>query len=147
MSQIVYQEWEKIRDWLSTGTADKEKMTITDAYEKMMELWNPRRFSDAISCFNQRMRGSLLDQKQNESFSRNLRQFWDLVEVECQENPEVMFNLYKMLKKVRDWDDETLCRRLRINGKAIEDIKNNRNPRSKSVGLKMLYELFPQMAV
>jgi hypothetical protein len=34
-----------------------------------------------------------------------------------------------------------------ISQKAIEDIKNRRKPRSEAVGLKMLYELFPQMAV
>jgi len=33
---------------------------------------------------------------------------------------------------------------LRISEKAIEDIKRRRRPRSKKVGLKMLYELFPK---
>jgi hypothetical protein len=52
-----------------------------------------------------------------------------------------------MLKKTRNWDDETLHKELRISEKAIESIKKRRRPRSKKAGLKMLYELFPQMAV
>ena len=52
-----------------------------------------------------------------------------------------------MLKKVRDWDDERLCRKLRISDKAIEAIKNRHKPGPEAVGLKMLYELFPQVAV
>jgi hypothetical protein len=89
----------------------------------------------------------LLNQKEIESFNRNLAKFWELVEVELKENAEVLFNLYEMLKKARNWDDETLCKELRISEKAVEDIKRRRRPRSKTVGLKMLYELFPQMAV
>jgi len=52
-----------------------------------------------------------------------------------------------MLKKDRNWDDEALCKKLRINGRAIEDIKNRHKPRAEGVGLKMLYELFRHMAV
>jgi len=67
--------------------------------------------------------------------------------VECEENPEVVFTLYEMLRKAKNWDDETLRKELRISKKVIEDIKNRHKPRSEAVGLKMLYELFPQMAV
>ncbi len=70
-----------------------------------------------------------------------------MIEAECEENPEVMFSLYEMLKKARNWDDETLCNKLRISKKSIQDLKNRHKPRSEGVGLKMLYELFPQMAV
>jgi len=52
-----------------------------------------------------------------------------------------------MLKKVRNWNDRTLCRELRIRGEVLEDIKNGRKPDSESMGPGMLYELFPQMAV
>jgi hypothetical protein len=52
-----------------------------------------------------------------------------------------------MLKKVRNWDDETLRKELRISEKAVEDIKRRRRPNSQGVGLKMLYGLFSQMAV
>jgi hypothetical protein len=79
--------------------------------------------------------------------NKNLSKFWELVEVECEENAEVMFNLYEMLKKVRNWDDKTLCKELRISEKAIEEIKSRHKPRSEGLGLRMLYELFPQMAV
>lgn len=41
----------------------------------------------------------------------------------------------------------TLCRELEISRKTVEDIKDRRKPKSEGVGLKMLYELFPQMAV
>jgi hypothetical protein len=51
------------------------------------------------------------------------------------------------LKKAKKWDDEALCKKLRINRRAIEDINNRHKARSEGVGLKMLYELFPQMAV
>ena len=36
---------------------------------------------------------------------------------------------------------------LRISANALEDIKSLRLPISDVVGVKMLYELFPQMAV
>jgi len=52
-----------------------------------------------------------------------------------------------LLKKARNWDDETLCKELRISANALEDIKSLRLPISDGVGLRMLYELFPQMAV
>jgi hypothetical protein len=89
----------------------------------------------------------LLLEKESYRFNKNLSKFWELIEVECEENPEVMFSLFKMLKKVRNWNDKTLCKKLRISQKAIEDIKSRQKPRSEGVGLKMLYELFPQMAV
>jgi hypothetical protein len=120
---------------------------MTTHYEEIMELWKARKFSDAISYFSHWMSEGLLGQKEIENFNLNLSKFWELVEVECEENAEVMFSLYEMLKNVRNWDDETLCRELRISEKAIEDIKNRHKPRSEAVGLKMLYELFPQMAV
>ena len=106
-----------------------------------------RKFFDAISYFSQWISGGLLNQKEIESFNQNLAKFWELVEVELEENAEVLFNLYEMLKKTRNWDDGTLHKELRISEKAIEDIKRRRRPTSKKVGLKMLYELFPQMAV
>ena len=105
------------------------------------------KFFDAISYFSQWISGGLLNQKEIESFNRNLAKFWELVEVELEENAEVLFNLYEMLKKARNWDDETLRKELKISNKSVEDIKRHRRPRSKKVGLKMLYELFPQMAV
>jgi hypothetical protein len=92
------------------------------------------------------MEGSV-SEEESKSFNKNLSKFWELVEVECEENAEVMFSLYEMLKKAKNWDDETLCKELKISGKAIEAIKNRHRPMSKTVGLKMLYELFPQMAV
>ena len=120
---------------------------MTAHYEEIMELWKAGKFFDAISCFGQWIPGGLLSQKEIENLNKNLLKFWELVEVECEENAEVMFNLYEMLKKARNWDDETLRKELRISEKAVEDIKRRRRPRSKTVGLKMLYELFPQMAV
>jgi len=67
--------------------------------------------------------------------------------VQCEENIEVMFNLYEMLKRARNWDDKTLFKKLKISEEAIEDIKAHPRPRSETVALRMLYELFPQMAV
>jgi hypothetical protein len=97
--------------------------------------------------FGQCLLKGLLLQEEIENLSRNLSEFWELVEKECEENAEVVFNLYEMLKKARNWDDKTLQKKLRISGKAIEDIKSRHKPRSEAVGLKMLYELLPQMAV
>jgi hypothetical protein len=120
---------------------------MTIYYEKIMELWKVGKFFDGISYFGQWMPKGLLTQEEIGNLNKNLLKFWELVEVECQKNPEIMFNLYEMLKKARNWDDEMLCKELRISEEAIEDIKNRRKPRSGAVGLKMLYELFPQMAV
>ena len=120
---------------------------MTFYYEEIMGLWKKGKFSEAISYFSQLISESLLNEGEIENLNKNLSTFWELVEVECEENAEVMFNLYKMLKKARKWDDETLCKKLTISKKAIEEIKSHHNPRSEGLGLKMLYELFPQMAV
>jgi hypothetical protein len=120
---------------------------MTAHYEEIMELWKAGKFFEAISYFCESMAEGLLNEEETESFNKNLLEFWELVESECEENPEVMFNLYEMLKRARNWDDETLCKELRISDEAIEDIKKRHKPRSAAVCLKMLYELFPQMAV
>ncbi len=120
---------------------------MTAYYEEIMELWKAGKFFDAISFFRKWMSKGLLGQEQIEGFNMCLAEFWELVEVESEENPEVMFGLYEMLKEGRNWDDQTLCTKLKISEKAIEDIKNRRKPRSEGVGLKLLYQLFPQMAV
>ena len=117
------------------------------SYEEIMDLWKAGKFFGAIECFGQRMRDRSLSQGEIESFNKNLSKFWELVEVECEKNAEVIFNLYEILKKTRNWDDETLCKKLKITDKTIEDIKSRHKPGSEAVGLKMLYELFPQMAV
>jgi hypothetical protein len=120
---------------------------MTPYYEKIMELWEAGKFFDGISYFGQWLPGGLLSQNEIENLNKNLAKFWELIEVECEENAEVMFNLYEMLKKARNWDGETLCKKLKISTQVIEDIKNRHKPRSEAVGLKMLYELFPQMAL
>lgn len=88
-------------------------------YEEIIELWNARKFSDAISYFSQWVSKGFLVQEEIENFNQNLATFWELVEVECEENPEVMFSLYEMLKKARNWDDQALCKNLKISWKAI----------------------------
>ncbi len=120
---------------------------MTAYYEEIMELWKAGKFVEAIRFFSQWMSKGLVTEKETESFNKNLSKFWEFIEVECEENGEVMFSLYEMLKKARNWDDEVLRKKLRINKRAIEDIKLRHKPRSEGVGLKMLYELFPQMAV
>lgn len=120
---------------------------MTGRFEEIMELWTAGKFFDAIKCFRQLSQEDPLRQEEIGSFKQNLATFWKLVEVECQENVEVIFNLWEMVKRVRNWNDETLCKVLRISERDIEDIKNRHKPSSESVGLKMLYELFPQMAV
>ena len=71
----------------------------------------------------------------------------ELIEAEYEENPAVIFNLYETVKKTRNWDDETLCRELRIGERDLEEIKVGHKPKVEGTGLRMLYELFPQMAV
>ncbi len=114
---------------------------------EVMELWRAGKFSDAISHFSDWLSKGLLSEEETENFKKDLSRFWKLIEVECVENPVVMYNLYQMLRKKRKWDDKTLCKKLRINGKAIEEIKRGNRPSSTAVGFRMLYELFPQMAV
>ena len=120
---------------------------MTAHYEEIVELWKAGMFFDAIKYFSRWMTEGLVSENEIEGFNRNLAKFWELVKVESEKNPEVTFSLYEMLKKARDWDDEKLQKKLKISGKAIEDIKNHHKPRSEGAGLKMLYELFPQMAV
>ncbi len=120
---------------------------MTVYYEEIMELWKAEKFFEAISYFSQWLSKGLLSDKEIESFGKNLSEFWELIELECEESAEVMFSLYEMLKEERNWDDETLCKELEISGEAIEEIRSRHKPRSEGLGLKMLYELFPQMAV
>jgi hypothetical protein len=67
-----------------------------------MELLKARKFSDAIGHFSQWMSTVSIGQEEIESFNNNLATFWGLVEVECEKNAELIFNLYGMLKKVRN---------------------------------------------
>jgi hypothetical protein len=120
---------------------------MTAHYEEIMELWKEEKFFDAIKYFSRWMPEGLVPEDESKSFNKNLSKFWELVEVECEQNGEILFSLYEMLKKARNWDDETLCKKLKISEKTLKDIKNRHKPRSEGVGLKMLYELFPQMAV
>ncbi len=120
---------------------------MTAYYEEIMELWKTGKFFDAIKYFSCWMSEGFVSEKETENFNQNLAKFWELVEAESEENAEVMFSLYEMVKKARNWEDGILCEKLKVSSKAIEDIKNHQRPRSKGVGLKMLYELFPQMAV
>ena len=120
---------------------------MTAYYEEIMELWKEGKFFDAISYFSEWLSKGLLIEDESKNFSISLSKFWELVEVECEENAEIMFALYEMLKRARNWDDETLCKELRISEKAIKEIKSRHKPRAEGSGLKMLYELFPQMAV
>lgn len=120
---------------------------MTAYYEEIMELWKAGKFFDAIRYFSRWIPEGLVSEEKRKSFNRELGKFWELVEVECGKNAEVVFTLYEMLKKARNWDDVRLRKELRISKKVIEDIKNRHKPRSEEVGLKMLYELFPQMAV
>ncbi|HUL38572.1 MAG TPA: hypothetical protein VLW47_12895 [Thermodesulfobacteriota bacterium] len=120
---------------------------MTTYYEELMELWKAGKFFDPIRYFSRWMSEGLVSEEEIESFNKNLSKFWEIVEVECEENPEVMFTLYEMLRNARCWDNQTLCRKPKISQKALEDIKNHHKPKSEGLGLKMLYELFPQMAV
>ncbi len=120
---------------------------MTAYYEEIMELWKAGKIFESIRHFSQWLSKGLLSEKETEIFKKDLSRFWKLLEIECEENPAVMFNLYQMLRKERKWDDETLCKELRISRKAIEEIKSGNRPSSTAVGFRMLYELFPQMAV
>ncbi len=115
---------------------------MTAYYQEVMELWKAGKFFDAISRFSDWLSKGLLSEKETEIFKRDLSRFWKLLEIECEENPIVMFNLYQMLIKKRKWNDEILCKKLRISRKAIEEIKSGNRPSSTGVGFRMLYELF-----
>jgi len=120
---------------------------MTAYYEEIMKLWKEGNFFDAISYFDQWISKGFLNEQEVGGFNKNLSKFWEFIEVECEGKAEVMLSLYEMLKKARNWDDETLCKKLEISDEAIEDLKNRHKPRSEGMGLKMLYQLFPQMAV
>lgn len=72
---------------------------MTAHYEEIMELWKVGKFFDAIRYFSRWMLEGLVSEEESKSFSKDLDTFWEFVEVECEENPEVVFTLYEMLKK------------------------------------------------
>jgi hypothetical protein len=111
-----------------------------------MELWKTEEFSDAIRYSCHWMPEGLASEAESKSFNKELVKFWEFIELECQENAEFMFSLYEMLKKAKNGDDEMLCTEPKNSEKVIEDIQHRHKPRSETVGLKMLYELFPRRA-
>jgi len=111
------------------------------------QLWKAGNFFDAIKCFVHFAQESSFTPEKITDLNVDLLKFWMLVKLECETNAEVIFSLYEMLKKERNWDDETLCKELRIAAEDTEDIRNRHKPRSETAGLKILYELFPQMSV
>ena len=76
----------------------------------MRELWKAGNFFEAIKCFGQRIQEGSLSPEEIENFNRNLVEFREFVELRCEENGKVLFGLYEMLKKTRNWDDQTLWR-------------------------------------
>jgi hypothetical protein len=120
---------------------------MTVYYEEIKEFWKAGKFFDGINYLGKWVSKGLLTEEDIGSLSKTLPKFREVIEVECEENIKVMFSLYETVKIARNWDYETLCKELRISKKTVEDIKSHRKPKSKAVGLKMLYELFPQMAV
>lgn len=112
-------------------------------YEEILKLWEVAKYFEAVSCFSEWLSKGLMSESETEGFGKNLSAFWGLIEVECEQNPQVTFNLYEMVKKARNWDDETLCEKLRISQIDIEEIRIGHKPMVEGFGLKMLYELFP----
>ena len=74
---------------------------MTAYYEELMELWKAGKFFDAIKYFSRWMQEGLVTEKEVESFNKPLSKFLEFIEVECEENPEVVFALYEMVKKDR----------------------------------------------
>jgi len=56
------------------------------------------KFFKAMSYFSQWILESSLNEEEIKNWNKNLSKFWELVEVECEENGEVMSNLYEMVK-------------------------------------------------
>ena len=68
---------------------------MTAHYDKIMELWKVGKFSDAIRFFCHWMPEGSVSEEESKSFNKELVKFWELVEVECEENAEVVFTLYE----------------------------------------------------
>ena len=60
----------------------------------------------------------------------------EIIEAEYEENPAVIFNLYEMVKKTRNWDDETLCKERRISEGGLEEMKVGHKPKVEGLGLR-----------
>ncbi len=68
---------------------------MTVYYKEIMELCKEGKLFDAIRFYSWWMSKGLVSEEEGESFEKELAKYWEFIEVECEENPEVMFSLYR----------------------------------------------------
>lgn len=108
-------------------------------YDKLIEYWRAGKVWDACKYFGQWKKEGLISEEEIEKLNKRIPELGELMIQEFQENPNALLGLYETLKKEREWDDEMVCKKLKINKKNIEDIQNLRL-RSKTVAKKILLE-------
>jgi hypothetical protein len=113
---------------------------MLSSYDKIIDLWKAGKMWDAHEYFEKCKKGNLLSQEEIERLDKLIPDWVEIIIEEFLANPKGTYNLYKILRKVNGWDDETLCKELNISKKSLEDIQNFKL-RSGAVIQKLLIRL------
>lgn len=108
-------------------------------YDKLIEYWKAGKGWDAYKYFEQWKKEGSLSEEEIKKLNKIIPEWGELIIEEFKENPNALLDLYETLKKVREWDDKMVCKKLKISKKNIEDIQNLKL-RSKIVVNKILLE-------
>ncbi|MBS3921252.1 MAG: hypothetical protein KG012_20450 [Deltaproteobacteria bacterium] len=110
-------------------------------YEKLLNYWRKGNITDALKYFDKCKEEGLLAQEEIEKLEKIIPDKWEQLEGELEDNPKVIFNFYEALKKSTNWNDNTMCKKLRISMADIMNIQNLKKPRYKKVGTQIVLEL------
>ena len=110
-------------------------------YEKLLEYWKAGNTLKAYTYFEQWREERLLTPKEIETLEKIMPTLGQCLLTESKDNPQVIFELYELLKKKKQWDDKTLSEKLKISMGDIRCIRNQKKPKSKMAGQKIALEL------
>ena len=110
-------------------------------YEKLLEYWKAGNTLKAYTYFEQWTEERLLTPKEIETLEKIIPNFEQCLATESKDNPQVILDLYELLKKKKQWDDKTLSEKLKISMGDIRCIRNQKKPKSKMAGQKIALEL------
>ncbi len=108
---------------------------------KIIELSKAGEILHAQDYLEKCKKDKLLSQEEIKKLDKLVLDWGALIIQECLSDPKVTYSLYNTLRRVTEWDDETLMNQLNISQKSLENIKNFKI-RSSKVIEKMLAGLY-----
>lgn len=110
-------------------------------YNILIDYWKAGKVNEALKYFNEWKKAGLLSQEEVEELKQKLPEVDELLIQAIDEEPEVTYIFYRLLKEKNGWDDRKLCENLNISEKDAEKIKL-RLPISKKIRYKIVIEYF-----